>query len=517
MSARPTLAISREAGRPLGLAILSLVMLVLSGGCATSRSPGSPLSGYGHRSRSPSFLFDSTPARRASSTTVPESNKTGAFFEQEADAFQVVQEACGLGEAARHPVGAALYLEQARQLRDWLMKTRVTQRNFAPRRVLFLLLREVLAGGGRVTYAELVRRTERFRLLVMVRPDGYLVTALHGQPIQRLGTVRFEDGWFKVLRLSVGVFYLSHGGVLYPVDESLQQRGTTPWAEVGLERDPLNAVLDGAQDAMEELVLALAQSVLHPIRSIEGLAQLPTTVALLIASSPEYFARFGAMSSQDQLREAARLSTHLLMMYGGAAGTAGMVGRIGGLGVELPVVSLTTEGELALSTVLVPAGTVTTTLGAGVGAISILHMAVGGGGGWPPIGGPGRWVEDTSSMSERSRDYQAQVTGAPKGWCYEVCRNGECVEYDGYDPTTGTLLEAKGLGYDQWFDGKLKPVFKFEGLESLRSQARKQARLAGGLRVRWHVAEPRMVAILQKLLEEWDIAGIEVVYTQPQF
>jgi hypothetical protein len=221
------------------------------------------------------------------------------------------------------------------------------------------------------------------------------------------------------------------------------------------------------------------------------------------------------MSSQDQIREAARLSTHLLMMYGGAAGTAGTVGRIGGLGMELPVLSLTAEGELALSTVMVSGGTLTTTLGAGAGAVSILHMAVTGQGNWPPIGGPGQWVRDTTSMSERSRDYQAQVTGAPKGWCYEVCRNGECVEFDGYDLTTGTLLEAKGLGYDQWFDGNLRPKFAFKGLKALENQAWRQIRLAGGLRVRWYVAEPRMVAILQELFKGWGIEGIEVVYTQP--
>ncbi|WP_239014633.1 Tox-REase-5 domain-containing protein [Archangium violaceum] len=391
----------------------------------------------------------------------------------------------------------------------------MTQRNFAPLRALSLLLREVLTGGKRVGYAELVRRTERFRHLVMVRPDGYLVTTLHGEPIQRLGAVKLEDGEFKVLRLVVGAFYFSHGGVLYPVNEALQRRDTSPWAEVGLGRDPLNAALDGAQEAMGELALALAQSILHPIRSAEGLTQLPTTVARLIASSPEYFARFGAMSLQDQIREAARLSTHLLMMYGGAAGTVGTVGRIGPLGSELPVLSLTATGELSLSTVVVSAGTLTTTLGAGVGAVSILHMSVAGNGGWPPMGGPGQWVEDTSSMSERSRAYQAQVTGAPKGWCYKICRNGRCVEYDGYDPKTGTLLEAKGEGYDHWFKPNLEPLFEFEGLEGLERQARRQTQLAGGLRVRWHVAQPRMVPILQKLFSEWGVK-IEVEYTQPR-
>jgi hypothetical protein len=124
-------------------------------------------------------------------------------------------------------------------------------------------------------------------------------------------------------------------------------------------------------------------------------------------------------------------------------------------------------------------------------------------------------VEDSAAMSGRSRAYQAQVTGAPEGRAYKVCWGNKCVEYDGYDPKTGVLLEAKGKGYDQWFDKNLKPKFEFKGLDDLQNQAQKQARLAGGLRVRWHVAEPRMVAILQKLFNHWGIEGIEVVYTPP--
>lgn len=166
---------------------------------------------------------------------------------------------------------------------------------------------------------------------------------------------------------------------------------------------------------------------------------------------------------------------------------------------------------------MVPTGTLTTTLGVGVGAVSILHMAVAGkGDGVPPAGGPGQWVEDTSAMSEQSRAYQAQVTGAPKRWAYRVCRDGRCVEYDGYAPKDGVLLEAKGIGYDQWFDVDLKPKFNFQGLKSLETQARTQARMAGGLRVRWHVAEPRMVPILKRLFEQWEIEDIiEVVHTPP--
>jgi hypothetical protein len=131
------------------------------------------------------------------------------------------------------------------------------------------------------------------------------------------------------------------------------------------------------------------------------------------------------------------------------------------------------------------------------------------------VGGPGQWVEDTTSMSEQARAYQAQVTGAPKKWAYQVCRDGDCVEYDGYDPKAGVLLEAKARGYDQWFLPNLGPKFNFKGLDALRKQAQKQYKLARGMRVRWHVAEPRMVDVFKKLFVEWNVAEIEVVYTSP--
>jgi hypothetical protein len=178
----------------------------------------------------------------------------------------------------------------------------------------------VLEGGERVEYAELLRRTRRFGFLVLVRPDGYLVAALSGTPIQRMGTLKLERGEWKAGSLVVGEFYFSLGGVLYPVNDALRRMDTLPWAELRLGRDWLNAALDGAEDALGEMAVALAQSVLHPIRTVEDLAQLPTTVALLIASSPEYFERYGAMSREDQIREAARLSTHLVKRQGTARG-----------------------------------------------------------------------------------------------------------------------------------------------------------------------------------------------------
>lgn len=137
---------------------------------------------------------------------------SGAFLEPSVDAFQAVQQASGLDQAARHPSGAALYVEQARQLLSQLARTPVTPRNFGPQRVLCWLLREVLAGGERVEYADLLWRTARFSRLVLVCPDGYLVAALSGTPLQRLGPLQLRDGQWRVGRLLVGDFYFSRGG-----------------------------------------------------------------------------------------------------------------------------------------------------------------------------------------------------------------------------------------------------------------------------------------------------------------
>jgi hypothetical protein len=486
-------------------------MLVLLEGCATVHPRGSLLSGHG--SRSPA------PALRPDSHSPPVAGSAGGFFEQKRDALQRVQEASGLEEESRHPVGAALYLEQARQLWSRLAKTPVTQRSFAPRRALSWLLGEVLAGGERVDYAEVLRRTERFGSLVLIRPDGYLVTALTGEPIQRMGQVTLEDGEWKVGQLVVGTFYSSHAGVLYPVNEALRRANIPPWAELGLERDWLNTALDGAQDAMGEMALALTQSVLHPIRSLEGLAQLPTTVALLIASSPEYFARFGAMSLQDQIREAARLSTHVVMMLGGGPAT---VGRMGGLGAALPVLSITARGELALSRVLVPAGTVTTALGAELGTLSILHMADSrqgdsdaGKGRTAPAQGPGRWIHKTpTTPSKAALDYQEQVTGQPAWRVYMI----EEVEFDGF--TGRALLEAKGPNYRNFFtqDGIPQPWYVLSGgYKELLTQAGRQSKLAERLKLPliWHVADAEVVQVLRAIFEGegWD--NIDVRHTRP--
>ncbi|ATB43863.1 hypothetical protein CYFUS_009344 [Cystobacter fuscus] len=450
---------------------------------------------------------------------------SGGIFEDTADPFQVVQEASGLGDDARHPAGAALYLGQARQLLEQLIRTPVTYRSFAPRRVLCWLLSEVLAGGERVEYADLKWRAERFWLLVMVRPDGYLVTALTGTPLQRMGQLQLVEGEWRVGRLAVGDFYFSSGGVFYPVDEALRRAYGPPLTELGLGKDWLNAALDGAQVALGEMVVATAHSLLHPIRTVEDLAQLPTTVAHLIASSPEYFARYGAMSREDQIREAARVSTHVLMLLGGAEAT---VGRMGGLGAELPVLSLTARGELVLGRTPVVGGAASTTGGMALGEFSLLHMAGKGqgrtGGTSGKKGksaqttvakGPGKWTyKKPTTESRRAREYQEQITGRPAWYVYMI----EELEFDGFNGKE--LLEAKGPGYCSFFnpDGTPKYWFRISGkYNQMMEQAEKQWKMARqlGLPLTWHVADAKVAGFLRKEFRRRGWNNTSIHHTSP--
>ncbi|MCY1081933.1 Tox-REase-5 domain-containing protein [Archangium lansingense] len=501
----------------LGALILTMAVAVLVEGCATGPPRASLTSGFGLHSL-PTEHRNSASSWEPATPPPPGEGAAGGFPEQTEDFFQVVQEASGLGEEVRHPAGAALYLEQARQLLRHLSETPVTQRNFAPRRALSWLLREVLEGGERVDYADLKWRAERFGFLVLVRPDGYLVAALDGTPLQRRGPLKLVEGEWRVGLLVVGGFYYSHGGVFYPATEALRRADSDSLAELGLGRDPFNAALDGAQDAMAEMVLALANTVLHPIRTLEDLGQLPTTVAQLIASSPEYFARYGAMSREDQIREAARLSTHIILMLGGARVT---VGRMNGLGAELPVLSLTARGELVLGGAVVAVGTTMD-----LGALSILHMAGKGGGRsggasgkagkgskTAPARGPGKWTyKKPTTESKQALDYQEQITGRPAWYVYMV----GAVEFDGF--TGKALLEAKGGSYKHFLakDGAAKSWFEpGKGYKGLVEQAERQSKVAETLNlpVVWHVAEVEFANFLQKLFEKngWD--NITVIHT----
>ncbi len=343
-----------EVRQTLSALVVAWVALTWMSGCATSGAAGRP-SVFRDEALPPEFAQGSD----------------GLGFLGERDDFQLLQQSAGLEEASWHEAGEELETDDAHKLWEAVARTRTTLRSFGPRRSLIHLLRQVLTRNEDVAYAELLQRIRPFHFLVVMRPDGYLVSALTGKPLQRMGRVELREGKLMAGAFEVGAFYRDRGGVFYPVDDSLHSSGPQ-LGELGLERDWFNAALDGGEDALGEVGLALAQLVTSPVRSLRGLQQLPSAVAALIASSPEYFAHYSALPLQEQIREAARLSTHLLMLYGSAAGTAT---RIAAAGTTLPVLSLTAEGALAVEQVAVPVGTTAAALGTGAGAIYVLMEA----------------------------------------------------------------------------------------------------------------------------------------------
>lgn len=441
------------------------------------------------------------------------------------DYFQGFLLQAGVPTTAMSEDGRMLAPQQAMELLPHLLSTPVTLGNFGLRRMAAHLLLEVATGREPVARQELHARMRRFSRLLVLRPDGYLVKPTSGVAVQKVGQVSLEkDGTLRAGRFEVGPFYVIDGGRLFPVDEGLEiPRGARP---VGLYEPDENAglaVAEGSVLAVVDLVEGLYRLVFHTGETLEGLAQLPGTVRVLYENAPQLWEEFHHKPYAERVRIVSRLATGAVLMLGtsgaGAAKAASWGEKLGSMSV--PLLSLSSDGLLAVRLVAVPAGGAVAAVGDVLSATYVLHMATtgaqgaGGRGGWPPVGGPGQWVEDTSSMSEQARAYQAQVTGAPKRWAYKVCRNGECAYFDGYDPKTGTLIEAKAREYEKWFDENHEPRWKYEGLDGLLEQAGRQFRVAGGLRLRWHVAEPRMVAVLRKHFDVVGLQAVEVVYTPP--
>jgi hypothetical protein len=426
--------------------------------------------------------------------------------------------------------GRTLSPEQALQLLPHLLDSSVTLGNLAQRRMAAHLLLEVVTGAGPVSREELHARMDRFHRLLVLRPDGYLVLAVTGEAKQKVGEVRLaEDGTLRAGRFEVGPFYAVEGGRVWPVDAGLEvPRGALPLGPYVPDDGVLLPALEGAGLALVDTVEGLYRLVFHPAETLEGISKLPGAVRELVQNAPEYWEAFRHKPHGEQVRDISRLTTHVLLMVGtggAGAGTGGAKAASWGgtLGhVAVPIFSLTGEGALALRLVAVP-GRVVAVAGQALTATYVLHMATTGAvataggpppGAWtPPVGGPGQWVPKNERMSARSRKFQHQVTKAPAGWVYRVLRDGEKADFDGF--TEGVLLETKGQGYDKHFNAKLEPKQYFQGAKRLVRQAERQLKVANGVPIRWHVAEPRMVDILKRLFKANGVTGIDVVYTPP--
>ena len=293
------------------------------------------------------------------------------------DAFEYLLALAGLDNFNDLPPrGAPLTPQEAARVLTVLMNKPVTLGSFPPRMAICHLLREVLEGGD-VSREELLRRVERFKSVAVLRPDGYLAWTLNGRTQQKVGLVEWKEEAFRAGSFELGRFYTVSGWVFRQADAQLRPlMEGPPLAEVYDDADYIGRSLDGAEEAFVDLYHAMGQLLSHPSDSIASLRHLPAGVAALIASSPEYLERFRYMTRGEQVKAVSKLATNLILTLGTAGGTASTLTRtLGGLEVTMPVLSLSADGLLAVRTVAVSAGTVTTTLEVGVGTISILHMA----------------------------------------------------------------------------------------------------------------------------------------------
>ncbi|WP_233585190.1 Tox-REase-5 domain-containing protein [Corallococcus sp. CA054B] len=429
------------------------------------------------------------------------------------DAWEKLLVDAGLETLDARPLAVGgLTPTQAARLLGQLMQKPVTLGNFPPRMAAGFLLREVLE-GGEVSREELLRRVERFsrEQVAVLRPDGYLAWALNGNTQQKVAPVEWKDGAFRAHGFELGRFYSGKGGVFRQVDAQLQASDWRPLAEVYSDADVISRSLDGAQDAFVDLYHALGQALSRPVDSMKALSHLPAGIAALIASSPAYWERFRYMTRGEQIREVARLATSFIATWGAASATTRtLTGLSAGVEATVPVLSLSVEGALVVERVAVPVGRAASVLSGGPGAAIILHRtgAASGQPSAPEEQGPGRWGSASESMSEASRKYQAQVTGAPAGKVYTVHE----VKFDGFK--MGVLLETKGPGYARFLkDGSFRTWFR--GADGMLEQAKRQFKAAKGTPIHWHFAEREVADAVRDLFRNEGLGTIKVVFTPP--
>jgi hypothetical protein len=120
--------------------------------------------------------------------------------------------------------------------------------------------------------------------------------------------------------------------------------------------------------------------------------------------------------------------------------------------------------------------------------------------------------EIIAGRKERGLAYQQQITGLPPGLAVEL--NG--VSFDGCRESDGTMLEAKGLGYENFLTELGEWEGWYSGLQRLEKQAIDQSIAAGQRTVEWHAADPQVTTALTQLISRLQLKNIVVIYTPPK-
>ena len=234
------------------------------------------------------------------------------------------------------------------------------------------------------------------------------------------------------------------------------------------------------------------------------------TARALVMVVTAAMAEGGLVARVVNLPKARQAAVALAVDSGGKLELAGL-GQVSGVAVS----------ELGVTVVLAPAAEGAGVLGLAMAAKAPRGVESGKVKPGAPKKEPGEWKKARSPAKGRSGKYQQQITGHPPEEVYVV----DGVEFDGYlagddvllhvEDGGGVLLDAKGKGYQKFFKDDLSPQdwFKNKGGKKLRDQAERQIEAAGGIRIRWHVAEEKAAAAIKALLGRDLGPHIEVVHT----
>ncbi|MFE6978559.1 Tox-REase-5 domain-containing protein [Streptomyces sp. NPDC057682] len=111
--------------------------------------------------------------------------------------------------------------------------------------------------------------------------------------------------------------------------------------------------------------------------------------------------------------------------------------------------------------------------------------------------------------------YQEQITNTKRGKEYIVANPKEGkppVEYDGWDSSRQTFLEAKN-GYKSYLTKGDKSTLTKSGKEKFVKEATEQVAASGGRAVEWHFSDPDVAKAARKAFREEGLP-IKVVYTK---
>jgi hypothetical protein len=122
---------------------------------------------------------------------------------------------------------------------------------------------------------------------------------------------------------------------------------------------------------------------------------------------------------------------------------------------------------------------------------------------------------NTEGRKEPALRYQEQITHIPRGFQFVLTdpTTGRDVSYDGCDPKTGTMQEAKGPGYEKRMQNQDDWDEWYEGREEIEDQMIRQSRAAGRRMVEWHFAEKPVADFFKRFAEQQHLFNIIVIHT----